>query len=57
MPLGQTARGLEVAIADPTRLRGLDDLEILAVSNTDVLNIGPKLSTYGTSVGFSYNFV
>ena len=29
VPLGQTARGLEVAIADPTRLRGLDDLEML----------------------------
>ena len=29
VPLGQSARGLEVTIADPTRLRGLDDLEML----------------------------
>ena len=29
VPLGQTPQGLQVAIADPTKLRGLDDLEML----------------------------
>jgi len=29
VPLERTARGVAVAIADPTRLRGLDDLEML----------------------------
>ncbi len=29
VPLERTARGLEIAVADPTRLRGLDDLEML----------------------------
>ncbi|NJC87889.1 MAG: type II secretion system protein [Desulfuromonas sp.] len=39
--------------ADRENSEVIFDLEILAVSNTDALNIGPRLSTYSTSVGFA----
>ena len=41
--------------ADRENSEVIFDLEILAVSNTDALNFGPKLSTYSTSVGLSEN--
>jgi general secretion pathway protein D len=39
--------------ADRENSEVIFDLEILAVSNTDALKFGPRLSSYSTSVGFA----
>ena len=42
-----------LAAADRADSEVLFDVEVLSVRDTDALNFGPKLSTYGASVGFS----